>query len=71
MGTSFTKLILFFRKFYFISNTSCDLRDTIHASCVKLFAEAPELLTYVGVQLVVFSKNGVFGEAKETKVGGC
>jgi hypothetical protein len=30
--------------------------DTIHVSRVKLFAEASELFTHVGVQLVVFNK---------------
>jgi hypothetical protein len=57
IGTSFTKLRLFFHKVYFFINTIFPpLSQTLYAGRVKLFAEASELVTHAVFRLVVVRK---------------
>jgi hypothetical protein len=75
VGTSFTKLRLFFYKASFIINTLLPpLREALYAGRVKLFAEASELFTHSVFQ-VVFRKTAspecILQGAKKVGVGGC
>jgi hypothetical protein len=76
MGTSFTKLRLFFHKVSFIINIlPPPLREMLNAGRVKLFAEASELFTHAVFQLVVVRKTAssecILQGAKKMDVGGC
>jgi hypothetical protein len=60
--TSFMKLLLFFHKMSFIIKTLFPpLRETLHASRVKLFAEASKLLMLVCSGRRRRRQNGVVG----------
>jgi hypothetical protein len=57
MGTSFTKLRLFFNKVFYTINTFFPpLRETLYAGRVKRFAEASKFSTHAVFQLVVVRK---------------
>jgi hypothetical protein len=57
MGTSFTKLRLFFHKVLFIINTLFQpLCEVLYTSHIKLFAEASKLFTHAVFQLIVIHK---------------
>jgi hypothetical protein len=76
MGTSFTKLRLFFHKVSFIINTIFPpLLEMLCAGRLKRFAELSELFTQAAFQLVIFRKSAclecVLQVAKNVEVGGC
>jgi hypothetical protein len=57
LGTSFTRLCLFFYQVFFIIDTLFrPLLETLYTGPVKLFPEAPELLTHAEFHLVVIRK---------------
>jgi hypothetical protein len=57
MGTSLTKLRLFFHKVFFIVDVHFpSLRKMLYAGSVKLFTEASELFTHAVFELVVVRK---------------
>jgi len=57
MGTSFTKLSLFFHKLLFIMNTFFSLlSEMLYTGHVTLFAEASELFVHTMFELIVIHK---------------
>jgi hypothetical protein len=53
MGTSFTKLRLFFHRLLHYQHSFPPLLETLCAGSIELFAEASELFTHAVFQLVV------------------
>jgi hypothetical protein len=73
MGTSFTKLRLFFHKVSITNTLFTPSRETLYAGRVKLITEASELFAHAVFRLVVFRKTAsskcILQGAKRMEVG--
>jgi hypothetical protein len=70
MGTSFMKLTLFLHNVSSNNTVFSLLHETLHAGCIRLFAEVLELFTYTVFKLIIVCNNGTL-RARKMEVRGC